>query len=197
MDLERAAVKAIYYDNPIENAYGMIVGTDSKRNFLEFFVRMAGNNTKGFSPREIDAFKQKLTGDLKGRGFKSENEIQLFVGLPLLYAERVLTRDDAGYPRVQFHNLFRWREVVKHVGEDLFTTAFLAKTDREERDDFFWTKVITHENERINAALDGGLSDIHSHFGGSIDSFELNWINLMNDVGELYDKLSRCRCAIP
>ena len=34
MDLLRAAIKALYYDYPIENAYGMIVGEDSSGKFL-------------------------------------------------------------------------------------------------------------------------------------------------------------------
>jgi hypothetical protein len=188
MDLTRAAVKAIYYDYPIENAYGMIVGADSKGGFLEFFSRMVGDNAQGFGPRDIDAFKASLLRELKGQGFRRENDIQLFVGLPLLFAEKVLTKDEADYPRVKFTNLFRWREVVKYIGEDLFTTAFLARADKKDREDFFWTKVIRHDDGKINAALESGLSDIHSHFGGAIDSFEFNWINLMNDVGELYDK---------
>lgn len=188
MDLLRAAVKAIYNDNPIENAYGMIVGSDSKRGFLEFFNTMVGNYVEGFSPRAIDAYKTSLVSDLKGQGFRKENDIQLFAGLPVFFAAKMLTTDEAGYPRVRFQNLLRWRDVVKYTGEDLFTTSYLALTDRKARNDFFWAKVIAHDNGRVNQALDGGLSDIHSHFGGAIDSFEFNWISLMNDVGELYDK---------
>ncbi len=188
MDLLRAAVKALFCDYPIENAYGMIVGAVSKGGFLEFFSRMVCENARGFSMREAENEKVDLRVNLKRHGFRTENDIQLFVGLPLYFAEKVLTKDEADHPCVRFSNLFRWREVVKYIGEDLFTTAYLAQADRQERKDYFWAKVITHDDGRINAALDRGMSDIHSHFGGAIDSFEFNWISLMNDVGALYDK---------
>lgn len=188
MDQLRASVKALFYDNPIENAFGMIVGTDSKGKFLQHFSAMPSVHDAGLTPHQMDSFKTTLQKDLRDHKFRKDNDIQLFVGLPLLFAEKVLTKDGDGYPRVQFTNLLRWREVVKHLGEDLFTTSFLAQADNQPRADFFWPNVIPHDNEKINAALDGGLCDIHAHFGGAIDSFQFNWICLMNDVGGLYDK---------
>lgn len=188
MDELRASVKAIYYEYPIENIFAMVVGKDSSRRFLSPFAQLACIADKSLSPRGMDSYKDELLIKLKQRGFKRDNDITLMAGLPLLFAEKVLTRDGADYPCVRFENLLRWREVVKHVGEDLFTTAYLAQADRRERRDFFWPNVIVHDKEEINAILDQGLSDIHAHFGGAIDSFQFNWICLMNDVERLYDK---------
>lgn len=195
MDQLRAAVKAVFYDYPIENAYGMVVGDDSKRGFLQHFGRLASEETAGaFGLRQMDAYKDTLLDELRGRGFKRENDVQLMAGLPLLFAEKVLTKDAVGRPCVHFPNLLRWREVVKCVGEDLFTTAYLAQADAGAvRSDFFWPNVIDHDDVKINEALDGGLCDIHSHFGGAIDSFQFNWICLMNDVGSLYDKFEKMK----
>ncbi len=184
MDLLRAAVKALYYDYPIENAYGMIVGEDSSGNFLEHFNRLACGEDDGFSTREMSAYKDYLKEQLGPH----QSPIQQFVGLPYLFAKDVLEKDDNGNPRVDFQNLFRWREVVKCLGEDLFTTSFLAYTDVKARKDFFWPNVIGHNNEDLNKLLDEGLVDIHSHFGGSIDSFQFNWLCLMNDIEGLKDK---------
>lgn len=187
MDLLRAAIKALYYDYPIENAYGMIVGKDSSKSFLEHFNRLACAVEDGFTTREMTAYKEYLIEQLGPH----QSQIQQFVGLPILFADEVLTKDDKGYPCVKFQNLFRWREVVKCLGEDLFTTAYLAKKDGKERTDFFWPNVIGHNEEKVNLALDTGLSDIHSHFGGSIDSFQFNWISLMNDIEGLKDKFEK------
>ncbi len=191
MDLLRAAIKALYYNYPIEDAFGMTVGTDSKGNFLTHFETLTSREVSEFSPRELTAFRDKLQNDLKSQGYRADDKIRLFAGLPLLFAEQVLEKDGDNYPCVDFQHLFRWREVVKCIGEDLFTTAFLAtkeKKNKSFRKDFMWPNVIGHNEEKVNTALSVGLSDIHTHFGGAIDSFQFNWICLMNDVEGVYDK---------
>lgn len=189
MDLLRAAIKALYYDYPIENAYGMIVGKDSSKNFLEHFNRLACSEDDGFTTREMTAYKEYLEEKLG----QHQSPIQQFVGLPMLFAENVLEKTVKDSPCVKFKELFRWREVVKCVGEDLFTTAYLAKNDKRRRADFFWPNVIGHNEKRVNDLLDTGLSDIHAHFGGSIDSFQFTWICLMNDIEGLKDKFEQLR----
>ncbi len=191
MDLLRAAIKAMYYDYPIENAYGMIVGDDKVKNFLTHFNRLANMEDDGFTQREMTAYKDFLLETLREKWKRQETMIQPIVGMPYLFATEVLKKNADDYPCVDFQYLFRWREVVKCLGEDIFTTAFLAKADKTERKDFFWPNVIGHNDEKINAALDQGLSDIHCHFGGAIDSFQFNWICLMNDIDGLKDKFDK------
>lgn len=191
MDLLRAAIKALYYDYPIEDAFGMTVGTDSKGNFLTHFGTLVSREASEFLSREVTAYRDKLQNDLKSRGYRADDKIRLFAGLPLLFAEQVLDKDNDNYPCVDFQHLFKWREVVKCIGEDLFTTAFLAAKEKKNktfRKDFMWPNVIGHNEEKVNTALSIGLSDIHTHFGGAIDSFQFNWICLMNDVEGVYDK---------
>ena len=188
MDLLRAAIKAMYYDYPIENAYGMIIREENRSSFLSHFNRLACGEDDGFSQREMAAYKDYIYKELRNCRPKSTNYFQDTVALPLMFAREVLTKDKDDYPCVDFSCLFRWREVVKCMGEDLFTTAYLAKNDALPRTDFFWPNVISHNHEELNKVLDNGLSDIHSHFGGAIDSFQFNWICLMNDVGALHDK---------
>lgn len=181
----------MYYDYPIEDAFGMTVGTDSKGNYLNHFETLASKEASGFTPRELTAFRDQLQNDLRRHGYRADDKIRLFVGLPVLFAEKVLEKDRDNYPCVDFQHLFKWREVVKCIGEDLLTTAFLAtkeKKNKTYRKDFMWPNVIGHNDENVNAALSAGLSDIHTHFGGAIDSFQFNWICLMNDVEGVYDK---------
>ena len=188
MDQLRAAIKAIYYHYLIKDAYEMTVMGNSKGDFLKPFESMISREVSRLNPRQLSAYKEELQSELKGKGFRIDDKVRLFVGLPLLFAEKVLTTDKVDYPCVEFEHLFRWREVVKCMGEDLLTTIFLANRDKKKRKDFLWPNVIGHNDRTVNAALNAGLSDIHSHFGGSIDSFQFNWINLMNNVDELYDE---------
>lgn len=192
MDLLRAAIKALYYDYPIENAYGMIIGKDSTGNFLNHFNRLACGEDDGFTMREMSVYKDYLKEQLGPH----QSFIQQFVGLPYLFAKDVLKKDKDERPCVNFDYLFRWREVVKCLGEDLFTTAYLAKEDAKIRKDFFWPNVIGHDDEKVNMALDTGLSDIHSHFGGSIDAFQFSWICLMNDIEGLKDKFEQLQYSL-
>lgn len=188
MDLLRAALKAIYYHYPIEEAFWMTVGGDSKKNFLTHFERLTSGEVCGFTPRELAGYKEKLQDDLKNLGFRADDKVKLFAGLPLFFAEKVLLVNKDDYPCVDFQHLFKWREMVKCLGEDLFTASFLAKEKKKNRKDFLWPNVIAHNEKKVNDLLDKGLSDIHTHFGGAIDSFQFNWICLMNDVEAIYDK---------
>ena len=182
MDLLRAALKTFYAVYPIEDAVPIIVGGVKKNNFLTHFELMACREADGYTTRDLSAYKAQLTDELAQRCHRWGNIVQRVVELPLIYGEKVLTKAPDGRPNVEYQQLFRWREAVKTLGEDLFTTSYLAATDKTKRKDFFWPNVIVHNNGSINKVLDGGLSDIHAHFGGGVDSFQFNWICLMNDV---------------
>ena len=182
----------MYYDYPIENAFGMIVGKDSSGNFLDFFNRLACIEDDGFNTSEMTAYKDYLKEQLGPH----QSPIQQFVGLPYLFAKEILQKDEDERPCVVFDSLFKWREVVKCLGEDLFTTAFLAREDAKARKDFFWPNVIGHNNENLNKILDRGLSDIHAHFGGSIDSFQFTWLCLMNDIEGLKDRFDEMQYSL-
>lgn len=188
MDSLNAVIKAMYFDYPIADVYGMTVEGLHRDKFLPGFAKLAKDGSYGIDQRQMDGFVQSYKSDLNGRKYRDENDIQLFVGLPLIFAEGKIVKNDAGEPCVEFKDLQSWRNVVKCTSEDLFTTSFLAEEAGSVRKDFCWPNVIGHNNGEINNALDKGVSDIHSHFGGAIDSFMFNWLCLMNDVGELYDK---------
>lgn len=192
MDLLRAAIKALYYNYPIENAYGMIIGGETVKHFLGHYNHLASLEDDGFTQREMTAYKDYLLETLQEKWGQREGKIKQIVTLPLEFAGEVLSKDEKDYPCVKFEHLFRWREVVKGIGEDVFTTAYLAKEDKKFRKDFFWPNVIGHNEDKVNTLLNTGLSDIHAHFGGSIDAFQFTWVCLMNDIEKLksrFDKL--------
>lgn len=164
MDTLSEVIIMLFHDYPIAEAYGMIVESDKKSNFMSSLCEVAND----FYGAEAKAHVGKLKKECENRGYRKENLIQLFVGAPSVFAEEVLTKDKDDYACVEFQKLLRWRDVVKHTGEDLFTISFLAKNDTGERKDFSWPNVIAHNREELNAVLNDGLADIHSHFGGSV-----------------------------
>lgn len=85
----------------------------------------------------------------------------------------------------RYNELFRWRELSYQLGEDIFTTSFLAGKDLEyskERKYFGWKPIISNDNKRLMEILKMGLAENHFHLKGSSPHFQLNWIYLMNNI---------------
>ena len=100
-------------------------------------------------------------------------------------------------PICKYNHLFRWRTLAYQLGEDLFTTSFLAFRDlqaREKRTIFRWPSIIKNDNPSINHVLEQGITDLHYHFRGSSLNYELNWMSLMNRIENRkieFDKLEQ------
>ncbi|KEZ89282.1 hypothetical protein [Lacrimispora celerecrescens] len=89
----------------------------------------------------------------------------------------------------EIHNLqlLRWRELSMSLGNDIFMAALLAKSLIEERDLTEWlcTPLPTFD---INYKKDIGMvsmAENHFHLKGSIPVFTLNWVCLMNHIGDV------------
>lgn len=103
----------------------------------------------------------------------------------LLFAEanRMLTIQD-NQICCRYDKLMRWRMMTFALGEELFTTSFLASHDKEdlgERLGFSWRFVIGHDNYHLNKLLQEGLCENHFHLWGSAPIFPLTWIAVMNN----------------
>lgn len=93
-----------------------------------------------------------------------------------------------GAPMCRYRHLLSWHELTRFLGEDLFTTSFLAKTDLEagnsvsERTFFQWPAYLNHDNQSLNQLMQKKVSELHAHLKGSTLNFELSWLSLMNQV---------------
>lgn len=93
-----------------------------------------------------------------------------------------------GCPICRYRYLLSWHELTKWLGEDLFTTAFLAKSDLSsessvsERNFFQWPAYLHHDNQSLNQLMLMPISELHAHLKGSTLNFELSWLSLMNQV---------------
>lgn len=93
-----------------------------------------------------------------------------------------------GYPQCRYRYLLSWHELTKYLGEDIFTTSFLAKEDLEagtaisERTQYQWPAYLGHDNQTLNQLMTKSVSELHAHLKGSTLNFELSWLSLMNQV---------------
>jgi hypothetical protein len=180
MDFERAEIKTLFYDYPVEQAVNVMLNTHgSHADYLETFPQIARWRESAFSISEMQALKRKIEGTQSGNGIASIIEALSEV------ASQFLTLSSDGEPRVQYDNLLRWQELVSFVGEDLFTIPYVAQIDyqrNKKREVFLWSDVLPHDYRALNEVLDKGLTDVHAHFQASVDIFHLNWVAMMNHI---------------
>lgn len=96
--------------------------------------------------------------------------------------DKLIVEDDRLYCR--YRTIDKWHEVTTRIGEDLFTTSFLAAYDlfrgNMPRDIFHWDPYLNVETSDVNHLFTNELSEIHAHLKGSSMNFELSWLSLMN-----------------
>lgn len=88
----------------------------------------------------------------------------------------------------RYERFMRWRMDVLALGQEIFTTAYLAShASREDvrKLGFSWRFVLGHDNYQLNRLLRDGLSENHFHLYGSAPVFPASWIALMNDPFKL------------
>lgn len=108
----------------------------------------------------------------------------------LNFANHVLVeKNDNIYCR--FNQLLRWREITFLLGEDLFTTAFLANLDlvsKRKRHFFSWIPIVSTDNQYLLDLKRKGFSELHCHLYGSSLNYDIGWLSLMNDInGRSFD----------
>lgn len=175
MDFERAKIKALFYDFPVE--YAVKVMREGKGGFVIAIPQIARWREQAFTITELEALtRQVLLGKKKD---DAENLLHILQEV----SRKFLTMVD-DIPRVCYEHILRWQDIVSMVGEDMLVVPYVAQTDAEsgrgERTDFVWPDVLHHTNDNLNTILNQGLTDVHAHFHASADVFHLNWIAMMN-----------------
>jgi len=105
--------------------------------------------------------------------------------LLVLYADELFCYDGC-HIRCKRDHILDWQTVYLRLGQDIFTTAWLAWRDRHDTSDslakhkFTWPAVLKTDDRQLNALLESGLAENHFHLHGSTQSFPLSWACLMN-----------------
>lgn len=187
MDFERIVVKTLFSSMSIESVAERVKHKDSK-GFLNDFLAMARRENAEFTESELELLRRDFEEAWCRVNNRRLNNLPIYAkSFKVLFriTEALLCIDRKGNPIVHFDQLLRWRMFNLLVGEDLLTTAYLAKYAYEHDwrpSSFAWSDVITHDEENINRILGKGMTDVHMHYGASMAIFNLNWICMMNDI---------------
>lgn len=108
------------------------------------------------------------------------------------YADQVLTKRD-GKITVRLEYILGWNSIARRLGQDLFTTAWLAYRDcgnfAPEHHQFVWPAVLQADDVKLNLMLQKGTAENHFHLNGSTQSFALSWTSLMNHPNRIEEFL--------
>nr|MDE7381408.1 hypothetical protein [Muribaculaceae bacterium] len=130
----------------------------------------------------------------------------------LKFATQILTPDGEEY-KVKFQHLFKWRDITRLVGEDIFIVSRFALNDAYSYrgsarigERISYPPSLRNDNPDIKALIDAGtLHELHCHLNATANIFNINWVCLMNNpqkrlrtikevVRKLDDKVDEHRC---
>lgn len=145
----------------------------------DFISQFSQNHKNLYNKDEIKNICSILTDDWSRLSYSKDKNIFNVVAK---FSTNVL-KEWHNHPVCQQDKLFKWREVTLQLGEDLFTTAFLAYNDLitgKERNFFTWKSIIGTDDVRLQEIFKKGMAENHFHLNGSSPHFQLAWISLMN-----------------
>lgn len=135
-----------------------------------------------YSYEEIHNIYQQMCGEMElesGWGSPVSSVFHLLVRM----SQRVL-RQTGDQVVCRFSETMAWRNMSLSLGQDLFTTAFLAYEDllsgQAVRPELAWEAAIRTDNHRLHTLLRKGLAENHCHLSGTTQAFPLSWACLMN-----------------
>lgn len=116
----------------------------------------------------------------------------------LYFASKTLIVKD-GEPICRYRSLLRWHTLTVQLGEDLFSTSFLASHDivnGYKRKFFDWDAYLKHDCKELNALFHKPMAELHMHLKGSSYNIDISWICLMNNVPTMrsvFEKVAQSR----
>lgn len=150
----------------------------------EEYLHHTADRLRNYSIDELENLRELLCQDMKPESGGRPSVFHLL----FRYSAAVL-KLEGGVPVCRFSELLDWRDISLQLGQDLFTTAFLAWQDRRTgggSDFFSWPAVIRTDNLRLQELMKRGLSENHFHLNGSSQSFALSWACLMNHPKKIF-----------
>lgn len=111
----------------------------------------------------------------------------------LHFSSRTLVVKD-GDPVCRYNSLLRWHLLTVQLGEDLFTTSFLAAHDIKNsyiRQYFDWDAYLKHDCKELNAMFKKPMAELHMHLKGSSYNVDISWVCLMNHISSMRAKFEK------
>lgn len=184
MDIERGNLKILFIEIP-PSRIGLNVRLErdshtydnvNKKLYLEYARRIFLH----YSEDEILNNYFLLDKEMKDISQKSKSVFCMISKI----ASRMLTLHSSEI-QCKLGEMLRWRDISFHLGQEIFTCAFLAEEDNQrgtETKFFAWEPIIGSDDMRLDSILKRGIAENHFHLNGSTKIFELNWICLMNHI---------------
>ena len=91
----------------------------------------------------------------------------------------------------KYEEYLKWNDISSIVGEDIFTTSFLANKSIEDNysiESFAWKPHLISDSKEVNEIIHRDLFEQHFHMYGSSLCFAINWIAAMNDSHQVNKK---------
>lgn len=165
-------------DEPIWNGAPVSVSNISS----EVFQSLAHTQYPSGSYEELESIHQLLLDHMKSVSAPDTAERSVF-HLLVRMGKRVF-RQQGDKLVCSFSQMLAWQNVYQKLGQDLFTTAYLAHEDvlygRPARREFAWEAVVKTDNHSLNTLLQQGIAENHCHLGGTTQNFPLSWACVMN-----------------
>lgn len=183
MDNIRESIKTLFNSSFIENKIKMLLEDKTNEEFYFFNYRknLFYNSNFIYSHEEVERLENILKNEWsKITGTNNENIFNIL----LEYTKDILIEKDNEIV-CKYSKLFKWRELTLNLGEDIFTTSYLAYNDLQEdfdRKDFDWGWIVKTDNLEIRDILSRGVAENHFHLLGSAPYFDIFWIYFMNGI---------------
>lgn len=149
------------------------------------FQQVARTQYPSYSHEEIANIHRLMTEEMRSPPDRDGSGPSVFY--LLVHMGRRLLRQLGEGVVCDFSETMAWRNVSLALGQDLFTTAFLAYEDMLQglplRRELAWGAAIRTDNHRLHGLLREGLAENHCHLGGTTQAFPLSWACLMNFPG--------------
>lgn len=159
-----------------DNLYKTITEDIDKNMFLKEAYRIFSYYTED----ELANIYRKLKKDME---FGKNSENPSIFNLLWKFTNPILK--EKNYSPVCTHeNLLRWKMTSHKLGQDILTTSYLAYKDTAtsvNRHYFTWKPMVNSDNIRLKNMLKKGMAENHFHLKGSSITYNLSWINLMNN----------------
>lgn len=142
-------------------------------------------NTRNYTPDEINLRYRALCEQIrqKGKGFNAEGNRNILL---VNFAEKVLDMMNQ-IPVCRIEHIADWRDAYLLLGQDIFTTSWLAWVDVNKGDPnhapqqrFVWPAILRSNDNELNYILQKGIAENHFHLKGSTQNFPLTWGCMMN-----------------
>lgn len=201
METLRQTIKTLFQLQKSDNVIASLLKGNSHDDVhvnRQWFVRaylddISPIRTKDQVEAIFDLFQSKwATNDnnIKSLAFCPSNSVFNV----LLHFSSCVLKEYKHQPVCRYDDLLRWHDLTSNLGEDLFTTSYLAAKDVMQEVDrrfFNWKDIISHDNAALGNIFEKRMIDLHYHLYGSIFVFDLNWLSLMNDVTDRQDSFRK------